>query len=65
MFIWRRIDLAEEVVFVTPVHAVVLVVALPGGDYTPFVVAFEPVGSLRIASYAFNKGARIAMRIKV
>ena len=48
MFIWRRIDLAEEVVFVTPVHAVVLVVALPGGDYTPLVVALEPVGGLRI-----------------
>ena len=62
---WRRIDLAEEVIFITPVHAVILVVTLPGGDYTPLVVALEPVGSLRIVSYAFKKGARIAMRYKV
>ena len=67
MFIWRRIDLAKEVVFVTPIHAIVLVVTLPGGDYTPLVVALEPVGSLRIliVSYAFKKGARLAMRFKV
>ena len=61
----RRIDLAEEVVFITPVHAVVLVVALPGGDYTPLVVALEPVGSLRITMPAFEKGGRIAMHFKV
>ena len=53
-------DLAEEVIFITPVHAVVLVVTLPGGDYTPLVVALEPVGSLRIVTHAFAKGARIA-----
>ena len=60
----RRIDLAEEVVFVTPVHAVVLVVALPGGDYTPLVVALEPVRCLRIVSHALEKGARIVMHYK-
>ena len=64
MFIWRRIDLAQEVVFITPVHAVVLVVALPGGDYTPLVVALEPVGSLRIVSHAFAESAIIAMHFE-
>jgi len=47
----RTIGLAEEVIFITPVHAVVLVVALPGGDYTPLVVALEPVGSLTIVHH--------------
>ena len=61
----RRIDLAEEVVFITPVHAVVLFVALPGGDYTPLVVALEPIRSLRMVIHAFEKGAKIATHFKL
>ena len=38
--------LAEEVVLVTPVHAVVLVVAHPGRHDAPFVVTLEPVWRL-------------------
>ena len=38
--------LAEEVILVTPVHAVVLVVAHPGRHDAPLVVTLKPVGPL-------------------
>ena len=45
----RRADiqyLAEEVVLVAPVHAVVLMVAHPGRHDAPLVVTLKPVGPL-------------------
>jgi len=44
----RRVGLAEEVVLIAPVHAVVLVVAHPGCHDAPLVVTLKPVGRLAI-----------------
>jgi len=43
-----RVGLAEEVVLVAPVHAVVLMVAHPGRHDAPLVVTLKPVGPLAI-----------------
>ena len=43
----RHADLAEEVVLITPVHAIVLAVAHPGRHDAPLVVTLKPVRRLQ------------------